>query len=120
MQSIAIENNLSETAYVKKIDTHNYEIRWFSPLTEIDFCCHATLASAFVIFAKNDSVTTINFYAEAVGNLFVTKMDNGYIQMEFPSRPPESITDIPLNEAEFMEKIKAIKNLSILKQPTCI
>ncbi len=96
MQSIAIENNLSETAYVKKIDIHNYEIRWFSPITEIDFCGHATLASSFVIFAKSDSVTTINFYAEAVGNLSVTKMGNGYIQMEFPSRPPERVSDIPL------------------------
>ncbi len=96
MQSIAIENNLSETAYVKKIDIHNYEIRWFSPITEIDFCGHATLASSFVIFAKKDNLISINFYAEAVGNLSVTKMDSGYIQMEFPSRPPESISDIPL------------------------
>ncbi|PKH87178.1 PhzF family phenazine biosynthesis protein [Colwellia sp. Bg11-28] len=96
MQSIAIENNLSETAYVKKIDIHNYEIRWFSPITEIDFCGHATLASSFVIFAKNDNLLNINFYAEAVGDLSVTKMDSGYIQMEFPSRPPESISDIPV------------------------
>tara|TARA_R110001583_G_C5533661_1_gene398781 strand:- start:82 stop:891 length:810 start_codon:yes stop_codon:yes gene_type:complete len=95
MQSIAIENNLSETAFVKKIDIHNYEIRWFSPITEIDFCGHATLASSFVIFAKNDNVIHINFYAKAVGDLSVTKMDSGYIQMDFPSRPPESINDIP-------------------------
>jgi PhzF family phenazine biosynthesis protein len=95
MQSIAIENNLSETAYVKKIDIHNYEIRWFSPITEIDFCGHATLASSFVIFAKNDDVKNINFYAEAVGDFSVKKMDSGYIQMDFPSRPPETIKDIP-------------------------
>ena len=95
MQSIAIENNLSETAFVKEIDIHNYEIRWFSPITEIDFCGHATLASSFVVFSKNDNVTNINFYAKAVGNLSITKMDDGYIQMEFPSRPPENISDIP-------------------------
>jgi PhzF family phenazine biosynthesis protein len=95
MQSIAIENNLSETAFVKKIDPHHYEIRWFSPITEIDFCGHATLASSFVIFSKNESVKNINFYAKAVGDLSVTKMDNGYIQMGFPSRPPEYITDVP-------------------------
>jgi PhzF family phenazine biosynthesis protein len=95
MQSIAIENNLSETAYVKKIDIHNYKIRWFSPITEIDFCGHATLAASFVIFGKNDEVKNINFYAEAVGNLSITKMDNGYIQMDFPSRPPESIVEMP-------------------------
>jgi PhzF family phenazine biosynthesis protein len=95
MQSIAIENNLSETAFVKQIDINNYEIRWVSPITEIDFCGHATLASSFVIFAKNDNVKDINFYAEAVGNLAITKMDNGYIQMDFPSRPPKRISDIP-------------------------
>ena len=44
MQSIAIENNLSETAFAKKCDDTTYEIRWFSPITEIDFCGHATLA----------------------------------------------------------------------------
>ncbi len=37
MQNIATENNLSETAFVKTIGTNQYEIRWFSPLTEIDF-----------------------------------------------------------------------------------
>ena len=37
MQSIATENNLSETAFVKKIEDQHYEIRWFSPITEINF-----------------------------------------------------------------------------------
>jgi PhzF family phenazine biosynthesis protein len=96
MQSIAIENNLSETAYVKKLDIHNYEIRWFSPITEIDFCGHATLASSFVIFSKNHDVKNISFYAKAVGDLSITKMNNGYIKMDFPSRPPKNISDIPL------------------------
>ncbi len=48
MQKIALENNLSETAFVKIIDSENYEIRWFTPTVEVDFCGHATLASAFV------------------------------------------------------------------------
>lgn len=50
MQQIALENNLSETAFVKKIDSSNYEIRWFTPTTEVDFCGHATLASSYVLF----------------------------------------------------------------------
>jgi len=49
MQAIAAENNLSETAFfVQKND--NFELRWFTPVAEIDLCGHATLASAFVIF----------------------------------------------------------------------
>lgn len=50
MQNIALENNLAETAFVKILDDENYEIRWFTPTTEVDFCGHATLASSFVLF----------------------------------------------------------------------
>ncbi len=96
MQSIAVENNLSETAFVKIIDSQHYEIRWFSPLTEIDFCGHATLAAAFVIFAENNNLTKINFYAKAVGDLSVTAMDDGYIQMSFPNMKPKVVNTIPL------------------------
>ncbi len=95
MQSIAIENNLSETAFVKKIDINDFQIRWFSPIKEIDFCGHATLASSFVIFAQNDKLVNINFYAKAVGNLSIKKLDDGYIQMGFPSRPPEIVNNPP-------------------------
>ena len=96
MQSIAVENNLSETAFVKRIDSQHYEIRWFSPITEIDFCGHATLAASFVIFAQSNELKTINFFAKAVGDLSVTEMDNGYIQMSFPNRKPKVVGDIPL------------------------
>jgi PhzF family phenazine biosynthesis protein len=54
MQEIATENNLSETAFARKNSEGKYEIRWFSPITEIDFCGHATLATAFVLFKEND------------------------------------------------------------------
>ena len=96
MQSIAVENNLSETAFVKNIDNQHYEIRWFSPITEIDFCGHATLASSFVIFSKNDQLKTIDFFAKAVGNIVVTQTDNGYIEMSFPNKQPQVIKDVPL------------------------
>ena len=46
MQSIAAENNLSETAFFVK-ENDRYHIRWFTPKSEIDFCGHATLATAF-------------------------------------------------------------------------
>ena len=95
MQAIALENNLSETVFVKVIDTEHYEIRWFSPLTEIDFCGHATLAASFVIFANHKSLKTINFFAEAVGKLSVTTMANGYMEMCFPNKLPKSVDDIP-------------------------
>jgi PhzF family phenazine biosynthesis protein len=95
MQAIATENNLSETAFVKQLTRQKYEIRWFSPITEIDFCGHATLASSFVIFEKDTNIQHISFYANAVGHLSISKTDNGYIEMIFPSRTPKVIPDIP-------------------------
>lgn len=95
MQSIAIENNLSETAFAKKCDNSSYEIRWFSPLTEIDFCGHATLATAFVLFKEN-SLTEVTFLAKAVGSLKVKKLNDDYIEMVFPNRKPTKVHDIPI------------------------
>lgn len=97
MQAIAVENNLSETAFVKKIDIQHYEIRWFSPITEIDFCGHATLAASYVIFSKNNDINNISFLAKAVGTLSVEQLDTGYIQMCFPNKYPKVVNDIPSN-----------------------
>lgn len=96
MQSIAIENNLSETAFAKKSDINTYEIRWFSPLTEIDFCGHATLATAFVLFEEDISLNEITFIAKAIGELKVSQIDNGYIKMIFPNRKPKKLEIVPL------------------------
>ena len=95
MQSIAFENNLSETAFIVADDKGVYHIRWFSPLTEIDFCGHATLASAFVLFKKHPSLTSIQFSAKAVGVLIIVQTNTGKIQMDFPNRMPEKVDSIP-------------------------
>ncbi|GAA0311025.1 PhzF family phenazine biosynthesis protein [Psychrobacter aestuarii] len=98
MQSIAMENNLSETAFLvpnqSKEKTH-YDIRWFSPTTEIAFCGHATLAAAFVLFSKNPTLKTIMLSAKAVGILTILQTSTGEIQMDFPNNKPEKVTDIP-------------------------
>ena len=95
MQSIASENNLSETAFVVKDDAGIYHIRWFSPLTEIDFCGHATLASAYVLFQQNPGCEQLFFSAKAVGTVTVKQAADGYIEMNFPSRKPEPVSTIP-------------------------
>ncbi|MEE4293817.1 MAG: PhzF family phenazine biosynthesis isomerase, partial [Xanthomonadales bacterium] len=51
MQSIALENNLSETAFFVP-EGGEYAIRWFTPVAEVDLCGHATLASAWVLFNR--------------------------------------------------------------------
>ena len=99
MQSIAMQNNLSETAFVvvsgDNDNNGDYHIRWFSPLCEIDFCGHATLASAFVIFKENSKLSRIQFFAEAIGHFEVLKLDSGKIQMDFPINRPELVQTVP-------------------------
>jgi len=85
MQAIAMENNLSETAFFVKNKT-GYEIRWFTPTTEVDLCGHATLASTFVIFnILNEQRNEIYFDSKS-GALSVKK-DNDLLVMNFPAQP---------------------------------
>lgn len=92
MQSVAEENNLSETAFVvPKGD--GFHIRWFTPASEVDLCGHATLAAAYVLFNilgyRRDK---IEFDSQS-GILTVTK-DGEWLVMNFPAQPPVPC-DIP-------------------------
>lgn len=99
MQLIAKENMLSETAFIVLGKDDKYHIRWFSPLTEIDFCGHATLASAYVLFQQSQQqaipLNSLTFTASAVGDVIVTQQANSFIEMDFPQRKPEYIEKIP-------------------------
>jgi PhzF family phenazine biosynthesis protein len=84
MQNIAMENNLAETAfYVKKEE--GYELRWFTPNTEVDLCGHATLAAAFVLFNyENHAGDTVYFHSLRSGQLSVSR--NGeLLTLDFPA-----------------------------------
>jgi predicted PhzF superfamily epimerase YddE/YHI9 len=85
LQSIATENNLSETAfYVHR--NGDFDLRWFTPVTEMDLCGHATLAAAFVIFAKPGfAEPAIRFHSKS-GVLTVTRAGD-VLTLDFPSRP---------------------------------
>ncbi|MGN1056387.1 MAG: PhzF family phenazine biosynthesis protein, partial [Comamonas sp.] len=87
LQAIAAENNLSETAYVVWNAQHNaFDIRWFSPLTEIDFCGHATLATAYVLLQGEANQQSVHFWAPAVGHVQAERQADGRIAMTFPRR----------------------------------
>lgn len=84
MQRIALENNLAETAFFVKTG-EVYEIRWFTPLIEVNLCGHATLASAFVIFeCLGETTTTIKLHSHRSGDLSVEKQGTRLI-LDFPS-----------------------------------
>jgi len=84
MQSIAAENNLSETAFIVKKGACEYAIRWFTPTVEVSLCGHATLASAFVLFEFFEpEATQLLFVSPRAGNLSVRKSDN-LLTLNFP------------------------------------
>ncbi|WP_322049399.1 PhzF family phenazine biosynthesis protein [Paraburkholderia sp. J67] len=95
MQAIATENNLSETAFVAANANGGFGIRWFSPITEIAFCGHATLASAFVLFNRFAQQQQIDFHADAVGAFTVRRGRDGMIEMDFPQRDIEPVDEMP-------------------------
>ncbi len=101
MQSIAAENNLSETAFfVKKNDF--YELRWFTPEIEVDLCGHATLASGFVLFNHlNYNEGEIKFETRS-GRLMVQRSGE-LIILNFPANPPVKV-DTPDNLTEGLGK----------------
>ncbi len=89
MQSIATENNLSETAfYVPQGD--GFGLRWFTPVSEVDLCGHATLATAHVL-VHHEGFTgdTIRFSSKS-GKLHVNR-DGERLALDFPARPGEPV-----------------------------
>lgn len=83
MQLIALENNLSETAFFVREDD-SFHIRWFTPEMEIDLCGHATLASAHVIFNHLGYRKELINFKYGGGFLSVKKQDD-LLCMDFPA-----------------------------------
>ena len=103
MQKIALENNLSETAFVVQ-QGHHYEIRWFTPTLEVALCGHATLASAHVLFLYyHHPGSSIHFFSQHSGDLHVSKKDD-ILTLNFPAdrcekvEPPQLLLDAFSNQ----------------------
>lgn len=93
MQKIAIENNLSETAFAVKNGTA-YHLRWFTPGGEVELCGHATLATAYVILRFIEPELNSVAFDTLSGRLTVEKQ-GGLLKMDFPSF---ALTPIPVTE----------------------
>lgn len=93
MAKIAAEMNLSETAFVEKLGSGEYGLRWLTPVAEVDLCGHATLAAAHILWETG----RLNKEREAAfitrsGRLSARKeLSDGSIAMDFPSEPPEAV-----------------------------
>lgn len=95
MEKIAMENNLSETAFIVR-EKDEFNIRWFTPVSEVKLCGHATLAAAHVLFTNyNHKDNAIIFKTKYSGTLRVLK-EEGYLILDFPVQHIEKI--IPPSE----------------------
>lgn len=100
MQGLAIEMNLSETAFVT-IGPDTCDLRWFTPAREVPLCGHATLATAFVLFEEGfwSKSQPIIFNTES-GELIVNMNDDGSLSMDFPASKPVPCDSLSLKELE--------------------
>lgn len=101
MRRIAVENNLSETAFVVR-EGEELRIRWFTPGGEIDLCGHATLASAYVYFRFVDPAAERVTFQSLSGPLTVTR-EGSLLAMDFPA--------YKLSPTEVTEEMTAVLGL---------
>jgi len=93
MLGVAREMNLSETAFLLPRG-NDYDLRWFTPETEVSLCGHATLASAHILWEEKVEAahTTIRFNTKS--GVLLARRSGGLIELDFPARPIEATKDI--------------------------
>jgi PhzF family phenazine biosynthesis protein len=107
MQNFASEMNLSETAFlVAKADT--FDLRWFTPTTEVDLCGHATLASAHALWQAGVLSTDQTARFNTRSGLLTARLKGEWIELDFPAntveaiQPPEGLAEALSVDAKFI------------------
>ncbi len=91
LQAIAVENNLSETAFFVPSGS-GFRLRWFTPASEVDLCGHATLATAHVLFEHLGQPGPAVSFETRSGTLTVERK-GGLLEMDFPACPPKPCSE---------------------------
>ena len=113
MMKLAMENNLSETAFVVK-EKEGYHLRWFTPGAEVELCGHATLATSFVIFNYVETDSKEVEFNTLSGKLTV-KRNGNLLEMNFPTyEQPEIPVTAEMEEAFGVRPIKALLGPDLL------
>lgn len=94
MMNLAMENNLSETAFIVK-EAGGYHLRWFTPATEVELCGHATLASSFVILNFYEPESDLVQFNTLSGVLTIRRSGD-FFEMDFPTY---ELREIPVTDA---------------------
>lgn len=113
MMKLAMENNLSETAFIVK-EPEGYHLRWFTPAAEVELCGHATLASSFVILNYYEPESDEVRFNTMSGVLTVKRKGSLY-EMDFPTYELKEIpvTDA-MEEAFGVRPVKAVLGLDLV------
>lgn len=90
LQSIALENNLSETAFLVPDESgaSDFELRWFTPAVEVALCGHATLASGHFVLSSHPDLQSVSFRTRQAGILSVAHAGTSY-EMALPAWKPD-------------------------------
>jgi PhzF family phenazine biosynthesis protein len=86
MQNIAREMNLAETAFLYR-GKDGYDLRWFTPVAEVDLCGHATLASAHILWETGDLSMKARARFQTKSGLLSAARSGSLIELDFPAKP---------------------------------
>jgi PhzF family phenazine biosynthesis protein len=139
MQTIAAENNLSETAFFVPVErrkrdgdkTLRFKLRWFTPQIEVPLCGHATLASGWVVLEHMHRDAGQVVFDTASGPLTVTRRPNGrgkpMLQLDFPALPPRPVPQpvaakvaAALPGTRPVAVLKATKMMAVMADPDAV
>jgi PhzF family phenazine biosynthesis protein len=94
LQAVAIEMNLSETAYLLPRGEGRFNLRWFTPGGEVNLCGHATLASAWHIWNAGLAEPTTTLRFETLSGELRARQAEGWIELDFPVEPASPVTPV--------------------------
>jgi PhzF family phenazine biosynthesis protein len=116
LQSLALEMNLSETAFPSRRKDGDWDLRWFTPATEVDLCGHATLGTAHVLFERNlVEGDTVRFHTRS--GVLTCRHTNAGIVMDFPAAPADPCEPVPgLADALGVEVIAQGRSFDLLAE----
>ncbi len=90
LQAVAAEMNLAETAFLRLVEPGVWDLRWFTPTTEVELCGHATLASAHLLWEGGHTEAEILRFRTLSGELRASRAE-GWIWLDFPALQPRRI-----------------------------
>ena len=94
LQAVAAEMNLSETAFLAR-RSDGYELRWFTPVVEVDLCGHATLASAHFLWETGTLAPKVPARFHTRSGWLTATQEGEWIALDFPTEAPEPVDAPP-------------------------